>query len=96
MSRALAYAPVALFAVLGWTHRWMADDGFIYLRVVDNLQSGAGPVFAEGERVEAYTSPLWFAILSVSTWVAGLPNTAGSGSVRPSALCIRAAHYAGP
>ena len=52
---ALLAAPVAFLAVVGWTHRWMTDDGFIYLRVVQQIQDGNGPVFNVGERVEVYT-----------------------------------------
>ena len=43
----------------------MSEDGFINLRVLDNLQAGHGPVFNVDERVEAYTSPLWVALLWV-------------------------------
>ena len=56
--------PVLLLAVLGWSRRWAADDAYIDFRVVDNLLHGLGPVFNAGERVEAYTSPLWVAILA--------------------------------
>ncbi|HEV3229115.1 MAG TPA: hypothetical protein VGY97_06555 [Solirubrobacteraceae bacterium] len=56
-------APIVLLAALAWRHRWMSDDGFINLRVVDNIQHGFGPVFNIDERVEAYTSPLWIAII---------------------------------
>lgn len=41
----------------------MSDDGFINLRVVDQLLHGNGLVFNQGERVEVGTSPLWLAIL---------------------------------
>jgi arabinofuranosyltransferase len=51
--------------VLGWTHRWTADDAFFNFRVVDHLLAGNGPVFNEGERVEIYTSTLWVAVLAV-------------------------------
>jgi arabinofuranosyltransferase len=47
----------------------MADDGYIYVRVVDQLLAGHGPVFNQGERVEATTSPLWLGILSVTKLV---------------------------
>ena len=38
---------VAALSVLAWcavSHRWMSDDGFIYLRVVRNVRAGHGPV----------------------------------------------------
>ena len=49
----------ALFGWGAWQRRWIADDGLIVLRTVRNLLAGNGPVFNEGERVEANTSTLW-------------------------------------
>src|SRR5439155_12743836 len=71
-------APVAALAVLGWARRWAADDAYIDFRVIDNLLHGLGPVFNAGERVEAYTSPLWVAILAAVHGLLGfnLPWTA--------------------
>ncbi len=57
--------PPVVMAILGWTHRTMVDDGYIYLRIVNQLDAGNGPVFNVGERVEAYTGPLWVAVLWV-------------------------------
>ncbi len=59
------WAPPAILVVAGWRNRWVADDAFIDLRIVQNLLHGLGPVFNAGERVEAYTSPLWVAILAL-------------------------------
>jgi arabinofuranosyltransferase len=70
----LAVAPAVLLAVLGWTHRWTADDAFIDFRVVDQLLHGHGPVYNIGERVEAYTSPLWVGLLTVGSAVTGVGN----------------------
>jgi arabinofuranosyltransferase len=64
-ARALIYAPVAALAVLAWMRRWSSEDAYIYFRVADNLLAGHGPVFNIGERVEAYTGPLWLAVLTV-------------------------------
>jgi len=61
--------PVALLAILGWTHRSMFYDGYIYLHVVQNILAGHGPVFNAGQRVEAFTSPLWTALLSLASFV---------------------------
>ncbi len=66
---ALLVAPVALFGGLAWSRRWVAEDAFIDLRVVEHLLAGNGPVFNWGERVEAYTSPLWIAVLSAFAWI---------------------------
>ncbi|MDQ6914374.1 MAG: hypothetical protein M3155_01020 [Actinomycetota bacterium] len=67
----VALAPTALLGVLGWTHRWNADDAFIIFRVVDQFLHGNGPVYNVGERVEAYTSPLWTALLSAGAGIVG-------------------------
>lgn len=57
--------PVGVFAERAWSERWLADDGFIHLRVVSQITAGHGPVFNAGERVEASTSPLWTALLVI-------------------------------
>jgi arabinofuranosyltransferase len=56
---------LALLLVMAWSRRWMSDDGFIYLRVVQNLKAGRGPVFNAGERVEAATGPAWTYLLAL-------------------------------
>jgi len=58
--------PLLVLAVGAWHYRWMSDDGFINLRVVRQIEAGHGPVFNRGERVEAATSPLWVAVLTVA------------------------------
>ena len=55
--------PILALALAAWQQRWVTDDAFIDFRVVANLHSGLGPVWNAGERVEAYTSPLWIALL---------------------------------
>ena len=61
----LVAIPLLIVAGVGWAHRFVTDDGYIYFRVVDQVTSGNGPVFNVGERVEVFTSPLWVAVLSV-------------------------------
>ena len=65
-------APVVLVAVLAISKRWTFDDGFIYFRSVDQILAGNGPVFNAGERVEAFTSPGWLALLTVGDIVSPL------------------------
>lgn len=62
----LLILPLSTFIFLAWHHRWIVDDGYIFLRVVDMLASGHGPVFNAGERVEAFSSPLWLALLTLA------------------------------
>jgi arabinofuranosyltransferase len=61
--RGSLWVSVAVVAVLfgwgAWQRRWIADDGLIVLRTVRNLLAGNGPVFNQGERVEANTSVVW-------------------------------------
>jgi arabinofuranosyltransferase len=58
--------PVIVLAVLAWVNRWMTDDGWINLRVVQEVLHGHGPVFNPGQRVEAFTSPAWLGVLVVA------------------------------
>ena len=60
---ALLAAPVVLVLVAGWSRRWLNEDAYINLRVVDQVFAGHGPVFNTGERVEASTSPAWIGVL---------------------------------
>ena len=54
-----------------FSHRWTSEDAFITFRVVTNLWHGYGPVFNPGERVEAYTHPLWLLLLSILAFPTG-------------------------
>lgn len=45
-------------------YAWMGDDAFITLRTVDHFISGRGLVWNPGERVQAYTHPLWMFVVS--------------------------------
>ena len=53
-------APIIMVALLGWHQRWISDDGWINIRVVEQFLAGNGPVYNAGERVEVTTSTLWF------------------------------------
>ena len=67
--------PVLVLAVLVWRNRNLYDDGFIYLRVVDNILHATvlSSIPANGSRPT--TGPLWLAILAIAgllpvAWVA--------------------------
>ena len=64
----LAYLPAVLllFSYLAVLVRtaWMSDDAFVTLRTVDNFVNGYGLTWNPGERVQAYTHPLWMFFLS--------------------------------
>ncbi|GAA4029889.1 flagellar motor control protein ZomB [Allokutzneria multivorans] len=58
-NRAIVIAAVAVIAVAGFAQRWIADDGLIYVRAVEQILAGNGPVFNVGERAESSTGTLW-------------------------------------
>jgi arabinofuranosyltransferase len=60
-----------MIAIGGWQHRWMDEDAFINLRIVDQIFAGHGPVFNAGERVEAATSTVWIVVLVLARAIFG-------------------------
>lgn len=56
---------------------WISEDAFITLRHVENFIRGQGPVFNVQERVEGFTHPLWFAVVSFFRWLGLSPKGAG-------------------
>src|SRR5262252_5115811 len=74
--------PMILILIMGWQHRWIAADGFINFRYVDRIRHGNGPVFNAGERVEAFTSHEWLAVVSRLALTAAGFAFAGVGSAR--------------
>ncbi len=50
-------------------HSWGNDDAYIGYRYAKNLAEGKGLVFNPGERVEAYTDPLYVVMLTPAFWV---------------------------
>ena len=75
----LMVALVVAFGVAVWRMRWMSDDGFINIRVIQNLLAGHGPVFNIGERIEAYTSPLWVGLVTAVGLIGVRPEHAAAG-----------------
>lgn len=73
-------APIVMVAFMGWQQRWISDDGWINIRVVDQFFAGNGPVFNLGERVEATTSTLWFWVLLAARglWPSVEPQVTGA------------------
>lgn len=68
---ALPIAVIAFFTAKVWQQRWVSDDGWINIHIVQQILAGNGPVFNAGERVEAGTSPLWLMIQTPLTWLFG-------------------------
>lgn len=44
---------------------WVCDDAYITFRTVDNIVNGYGAVWNVAERVQAYTHPLWLAMVTI-------------------------------
>jgi len=55
---------VVAYAVVLVRTAWMCDDAYITLRTIDNFVQGYGLVWNVGERVQAYTHPLWMFLVS--------------------------------
>lgn len=58
-------AAATTLAAVGFVYwrAWTCDDAFITFRHVANCLAGHGPVFNPGERVQAFSHPLWFLLL---------------------------------
>lgn len=52
------------FVVVLIRNAWIGDDAFITFRTVDNFVNGYGLTWNPGERVQAFTNPLWALLLS--------------------------------
>lgn len=52
---------------------WLGDDAYITQRTINQLAAGNGPVWNSSERVQAYTHPLWLAILTVGFYITRQP-----------------------
>lgn len=57
---------VGAFTYLFLANAWLGDDAYITFRVVWNFLHGHGLTFNPGERVQAYTHPLWMIVLSAA------------------------------
>jgi arabinofuranosyltransferase len=64
LTRIVRAAFILLFAITLIRTAWVNDDAYITLRTVDNFIHGYGLTWNPGERVQAYTHPLWMFLLS--------------------------------
>lgn len=62
---------MALFLLELIRTAWISDDAAITLKTVLNFLYGHGPTFNIDERVQAYTHPLWFFLISGTSLVVG-------------------------
>ena len=63
---ALASAAYALTIWVFLRNAWVAEDAHIIFRSVEQVFAGNGPVWNPHERVQTFTSPLWFGVLVLS------------------------------
>jgi arabinofuranosyltransferase len=58
---------------------WVSDDAYITFRTIEQWLTGHGPRWNAGERVQAYSHPLWFLLLTPLTALSGDPYYAAIG-----------------
>lgn len=58
-----------LFFIILIITAWLSDDAYITLRTVDNFINGYGLTWNIGERVQAFTHPLWTILLVVFQFI---------------------------
>jgi arabinofuranosyltransferase len=76
---AASLALAALLAILAVTiarTAWVGDDAYITFRSVDNFLNGFGMRWNVAERVQSFTHPLWFLLLTPVVAVVGNPFAA--------------------
>ena len=55
---------IVLMLYVALVTSWISDDAQITFRSILNFISGSGITFNYGERVQVFTHPLWFLVLS--------------------------------
>lgn len=61
----LLFVPVWVFLIISLDYIWITEDAFITFQSIENFWQGFGPNFNRGLRVESFSHPLWFIMLSV-------------------------------
>lgn len=60
----LLLAPLFVFIWVVFRTAWLCDDAYISFRSVENVILGHGPVWNPGERVQSFSHPLWFILIT--------------------------------
>ena len=63
---ALLFFILIIFTAIFINTAWVNEDAFITFRAVDNFLKGYGPVYNVGERVQVYTHPLWYFLITAA------------------------------
>ena len=61
-------ASLCLYLVVLFRTAWVSDDAYITFRTISNFASGHGLTWNVGERVQAYTHPLWMFVISAGVY----------------------------
>ena len=56
---------IFLYLIVVFITAWLSDDAYITFRTIDNFIDGHGLTWNIGERVQAFTHPLWMFIISI-------------------------------
>jgi arabinofuranosyltransferase len=67
----IRYLLVAVITAIVLALAWISDDALITVRMALNLANGHGAVYNIGEKVQAYTHPLWFVLLYIGGRMTG-------------------------
>jgi arabinofuranosyltransferase len=62
---------LGVFAVIVLRCAWLSDDAYITFRTVANFAAGHGLTWNPGERVQAYTHPLWLFLVAAAHFYTG-------------------------
>ncbi len=65
------FATLCVFLWVLYRTAWLCDDAYITFRTVDHFLNGEGMRWNVGERVQSFTHPLWFFLLSAGSWFTG-------------------------
>ena len=68
-NKTLLISFIVVFFVVLIKNAWISDDAYITFRPIENFIHGYGPVHNVGERVQTFTHPLWFFILSGANYI---------------------------
>lgn len=55
---------IFLYLIIVLITAWLSDDAYITFRTIDNFINGHGLTWNVGERVQAFTHPLWMFVIS--------------------------------
>ena len=64
LTRVVSWTGAVLLLAVFLKNAWACDDAYITFRSIEQLFAGNGPRWNPHERVQVFTSPLWFGVLA--------------------------------